>query len=372
MELFAWPWFPLAGGALVGAIAGFAARRANFCTLNAIERWGYAGDLSGLRAWMLAAFVALVLTQLAAAAGWANPAQSFYLAPSFGLTGGIAGGILFGYGMALVGTCGFGALVRAGGGSLKSMIALVVLAISALATQKGVLASTRVAAVDNLAIDLTPSPTQSIGDLLTTMTGTDMRVAAALALALALGWFALGGGEWLRHPARFLAGAAIGACVATGWVLTGLIYRNSFDPTQIEAGSFVVPVGDALLLVLAATGTRPDYGVGLVLGVVAGATVAAILRRDVRWEACDDARELSRHLAGAALMGIGGVMAMGCTIGQGVTAMSAMAVSAPVVLGSILLGARLGLSYLLEGSSFALFQRSAGTPPAQRQGSGRR
>ena len=105
-------------------------------------------------------------------------------------------------------------------------------------------------------------------------------------------------------------------------------------------------------------------GVGLVLGGVAGSAACAFRQHDVRWEACDDARELGRHLAGGALMGIGGVFAMGCTIGQGVTAVSALAISAPVVLASIFVGARMGLAYLIEGSPLEAF-RSLPRQPAE-------
>jgi hypothetical protein len=156
----------------------------------------------------------------------------------------------------------------------------------------------------------------------------------------------------------------VGLVVAFGWFVTTLASRHSFDVVQIEAGSFVVPVADTLLHIVAFTGVLPDYGVGLVLGVVAGAAACAMWKRDVRWEACDDARELSRHLAGAFLMGVGGVFAMGCTIGQGVTAVSALAISAPVVVASIFLGARMGLSYLIEGSALSAF-RSARREPAE-------
>jgi hypothetical protein len=150
--------------------------------------------------------------------------------------------------------------------------------------------------------------------------------------------------------------------VAAGWLVTSLAAGNGFVPVQIEAGSFVVPVADTVIQIVSYTGVLPDYGVGLVLGVIAGAAASAFLRRDVRWEACDDARELSRHMVGAALMGVGGVMAMGCTIGQGVSAVSVMAISAPIVVAPIILGARMGLGHLLEGSSFAVFQRRGGAP----------
>ncbi len=109
-------------------------------------------------------------------------------------------------------------------------------------------------------------------------------------------------------------------------------------------------MGQLLLSLTSLTGSLPDYGVGLVIGVVIGSALAARWDNDVRWEACDDARELSRHLIGACLMGVGGVLAAGCTIGQGISAVSVLAVSAPIVLACIYLGARIGLTWLLEGS----------------------
>jgi hypothetical protein len=118
-----------------------------------------------------------------------------------------------------------------------------------------------------------------------------------------------------------------------------------------------LPPGDLLLNIISPTSRVPDYGMGLALGVVAGAAIVARLGDDMHWEACDDARELSRHLLGAFLMGTGGVLAAGCTIGQGVSAVSVMAVSAPIVFASICLGARFGLVWLLEGPTAFLTRR---------------
>ena len=114
--------------------------------------------------------------------------------------------------------------------------------------------------------------------------------------------------------------------------------------------------------IITVTGLLPDYGVGLVVGVFIGAASAAFLADDVRWEACDDARELGRHLLGAFLMGTGGVFAMGCTIGQGVSAFSLLAISAPIVVLSIAFGARIGLGLLVEGSAFSFLRNSRHEP----------
>ncbi len=363
MDLFGSPWFLPGSGLLAGIAIGYAARRHHFCTMSALERWFYAGQTQGLRTWGMAAAVAILLTQALTFAGQVDLQNSFYLDPAFGWTGAIIGGVAFGFGMALVGTCGFGALVRTGGGSLRSVVVLLVLGLSAMAAQRGLIALVRVPLVDDLAADLSFAGDQSIGSLASALAGIDVRLPVAVLVAAALLAWVLADRGFRAKPERMATGAVIGAAIAFGWLATSLAARHSLDPVQIEAGSFVVPVADTILQVITFTGVMPDYGVGLVIGVVVGAAACAIRRRDVRWEACDDARELSRHMLGGFLMGTGGVFAMGCTIGQGVTAVSALAISAPIVLVSIAVGARMGLAYLVEGSPLA-FLRSGSSQPA--------
>lgn len=350
MELATSPWFLALAGIGAGFVLGFAARANHFCTMSGLERYWYAGDGRGLRTWMLAAAVALIATQTLQFLGFIDTASSFYVRSEFGWIGAIGGGIAFGIGMALVGTCGFGALVRLGGGSLRSLIVLIVLGLAAMSTQKGLLAQARVAISDNQAIDLTGYGGQSVGAIISTITGVDLAMPVAAVVALMLLAWVFASREYRRRYGSIATGLTVGLVIAFGWWTTSFAAEHSFDVVQIEAGSFVVPVADTIMHIITFTGLMPDYGVGLVLGVVAGASACAFWKRDVRWEACDDARELSRHLTGAVLMGVGGVFAMGCTIGQGVTAVSAMAISAPVVIASIFVGARIGLAYLIEGS----------------------
>ncbi|EKF17360.1 YeeE/YedE family protein [Nitratireductor pacificus] len=362
MEFLQAPGFLLAAGLLAGGVIGYVARRRHFCTMAALERQWYAGDSRGVRTWALAAGVAMVLTQTLMLTGIVDLRESFYLQPFFGLTGAVIGGIAFGFGMALAGTCGFGALVRLGGGSLRALIVLLVLGLSALAAQRGIVGNLRIAVVDNLAIDLSFAGDQSLGGLASAVSGVDLRIAVALLASVLLFWWVLRDGRFRRERDLIVAGSVIGAAIAFGWLATALAARHSFEPVQLEAGSFVVPVGDTILQAIAFTGTWPDYGIGLVLGVVVGAALCAWRRADIRWEACDDARELSRHLAGGFLMGTGGVFALGCTIGQGISAVSVLALSAPVAIVSIMFGARLGLAYLIEGSLLAAFRRNAAAP----------
>ncbi|MHB1102978.1 MAG: YeeE/YedE family protein [Devosia sp.] len=356
MDFATWPWLLPVAGLAAGAVMGFVARRQHFCTMSALERHWYAQDSAGLRTWALAAAVALAFTQALDLAGLADTRASFYLSTNFAWTGAIIGGLAFGVGMALVGTCGFGALVRLGGGSLRSLVVLLVLGLSALAAQRGLIGQGRQIVVDDLAIDLSFAGDQSVGSLLSALFGADLRIAVAGVVAAIMLFWVFKNRKFRSSYGRIATGTIIGGVIAFGWAATTFAQQNSFDLVQIEAGSFVVPVADTILQFVTFTGVLPDYGVGLVVGVVLGSMACALRRRDVRWEACDSAGELGRHLLGGFLMGTGGVFAMGCTIGQGVTAFSALALSAPLVMISIAIGARLGLAYLVEGSPLPLFQ----------------
>ncbi|MBD8890019.1 YeeE/YedE family protein [Roseibium litorale] len=349
---------PLLGG-IAGIVLGFTARVNRFCTLSSLERYWYMGDATGLRTWVLAAATAIAATQILAALGLADIGSSFYLSPNLPWTGAILGGLMFGIGMALVGTCGFGAVVRLGGGSLRALIVLIVLGLSALAAQRGLIAQLRVLIVDDLALNLSAFGNQSLGSLLSVATGFDLTRIVPLIVVTALLIWIFRSAAYRANGLQILTGVIIGLVVSFGWWATTFMAREAFFPVQIEAGSFVVPVADSLLQLVTYTGKVPDYGVGLVAGTLIGAFLGARWKKDMRWEACDDARELSRHLLGAVLMGVGGVFAMGCTIGQGVSGASTLAVSVPLVMGSMAFGARIGLAWLLEGSPLSAFRRNA-------------
>lgn len=351
MNIVTMPWFPLLAGIVGGCLMGFAARHQHICSMSALERHWYAGDSSGLRTWVLAAAVAVFTTQALYFLGLVDLNNSFYLAPRFAWTGAVLGGLMFGAGMALVGTCAFGAVVRLGGGSLRSLVVLLIIGISALAAQRGVIAMARVQIVDNMAADLSFAGNQSLGAILSALSGYDVTYAVAGLVVTAMLWWVFRDPAYRKRYGLMLGAAAIGLAVSYGWYITTLIANQSFNPTRITSASFVAPMGEAFMHFTMVTGETPTFGIGLMVGVFLGAAACAYHKRDVRWEACDDARELSRHLLGGLLMGIGGIFALGCTIGQGVTAVSALAISAPVVIASIVVGARLGLIYLIEGPS---------------------
>ncbi len=344
-------WFLPAAGVLVGTVLGGVARWNHFCTLSALERYWYASDAKGVRMWVLAIAVAIASTQALIAFNFITLDSVFYLQPRLNLYGAIGGGIVFGLGMALVGTCGFGALVRLGGGSMRSLIIIVAIGLSALIAQRGVIGRLRNTFVEPLALDLSDVGSASIADVVATAIGLPVHFVVSAVIVIGLLVWVFKDAVFRRNRKAIIAAVIIGLCVTTGWIVTTMHSAVSFDVVQIESASFVLPPGELIFSLIAVTGEIPDYGMGLVLGVVLGASLVAYLQGDMRWEACDDARELNRHLAGAFLMGVGGIFAGGCTIGQGVSASSTLALSAPIVFFSILIGARIGLRLLVEGSS---------------------
>jgi len=348
------PWMLSLVGLACGMFIGVVARLHHFCTLSSLERYWYADDSRGVRTWALAGAVALLLTQLLQLNHSINIASTFYLQPSFNPLGTIAGGLAFGFGMALVGTCGFGALVRLGGGSLRSLIIVCTMGLAALAASRGAIGQLRVYIADRFSVDLTFAKSQSIADIASSLTGLDLIMPVTLLMGAGIFYWVFSSSLYRREYGQQFTGLAIGASVAFGWWATSYFKQHLFTEVQLESASFVLPPGEILMHMIFSTGSLPDYGMGLTVGVVLGSAITSTLKNDVRWEACDSAQELGRHLIGAILMGVGGVFALGCTIGQGVSALSVLALSAPIALGSIVLGARIGLSLLISG--FPRFQ----------------
>lgn len=345
-------WILPGAGLLVGMLLGATARYFRFCTLTALEKHWYAQDSNGLRAWVLAAASAIVLTQAMVVLDVINVDESFYLLPRFSLLGSVLGGIMFGVGMALVGTCGFGALVRLGGGSLQSLIVVITLGLTALSTQRGLIGIARENIIEPIAIDLSGYDNQSLPTLLAQWLGAPLYWPIVIVCAGLMLYWVFKDAHFRASGSCVASGGLIGLCVALGWLITSQLGNILYEPVQLESASFVLPPGQLLQSIVFSLSQIPDYGVGLTVGVILGAVCVAVINKDVRWEACDDARELRRHLGGAVLMGCGGVLAAGCTMGQGVSAFSLLSISAPVVFLSILLGARTGLSWLLEGAPF--------------------
>jgi uncharacterized membrane protein YedE/YeeE len=348
-------WASFALSVLFGGLA----QRTHFCTMGAVSDIVSMGDWTRMRVWGLAAGVALIGFAALAAAGLIDPTKTLYVANRFIWLSALVGGLLFGFGMVLASGCGSKTLVRIGGGNLKSLVVFIVMGLAAFATLKGITAVLRVNTLDTVAIDFASPAT--LGQWLANASGLPP-AATALALGLALGFsfilWALAGREFLRFD-NLLAGLGIGAIITAIWWVSGSLGFVPEHPETLEAVflatnsgraeaiSFVAPVAYSLdwLLFFSDKSKVLTLGIVSVVGVVVGSAAYALTMRSFRWEGFGGTEDTANHIVGAMLMGVGGVAAMGCTIGQGLSGISTLSATSFVALGAILLGAVAGLNY---------------------------
>ncbi|GAB2487875.1 YeeE/YedE family protein [Comamonas humi] len=344
---------------LLAAVLGFAMRETRFCTMGAISDAVYMGDWMRMRQWAMAVGVAMCGFTALALWGGVAPGGTLYASQQLLWLSSLVGGALFGVGMVLASGCGARNLTRLGGGSLKSLVILLVMAVAAFATLKGITAVARVRWLDSVAWNA--GTVAALPEWLARAGGwplATVRLLAGMGLGLLLIGLAWGRKE--RDGAVLAGGAAVGLCVTAAWWLSGHwgevpehpatlehVYAATYSG-RIEAFSFVTPVAHTLdwLLFFSDQSKLLTWGIASVAGMVAGAFAHALWRRDFRWQGFADTADLARHLLGAVLMGVGGVTAMGCTIGQGVSAISTLQLGSFLAVAGIVAGAVAALRYL--------------------------
>lgn len=329
-----------------GILLGLAARLGRFCTLGAIEDMLYGGSDLRMRMWVLAIGVSVLGTFGLASAGLLELETSYYLSIRWMPLAAVLGGLMFGYGMALAGNCGFGSIARAGGGDFRAFVIVVIMGVSAYLVLSGPLAILRDWAFPQAEVvnDMPPG----LAHLLHQWTGLSVPLIG-LTIGAAITAGALWSRSFLASPRSVFWAVVVGVAVVSGWAGSYWVAANGFTPLPVVSHSFSAPVGETLLYAMTGSARAPSFAVGSVTGVAVGAFIGSLIKGHFRWEACEDPRELRRQLAGAALMGAGAVIALGCTIGQGISAFSMLAFSAPVVFLSIIAGAAFGLRQLIEG-----------------------
>lgn len=345
----------------LGLVFGAVARRTHFCTMGAIADIAAAGDWTRMRMWVLAIATAMIGFNAMVAAGWVQAGDSLYATPRLAWLAHVLGGLLFGFGMVLASGCPNRTLVRAGGGNLKALVVLLVLGVSASMTMRGLVAVLRVASVERAALQL--PATQDLPSLLA-LAGGWPRSALALLLGLGIGALLL---AWVlarpegRSRAVWQGGLGIGAAVVALWWLSGVAGHLAEHPATLEPAfiatdsrrmesfSFVAPAAYALdwLMLFSDASRTLSLGVAGSAGVLLGAAAVALADGSFRWEGFAGAEDTANHLAGAALMGVGGVTALGCTIGQGISGLSTLALGSFIAVAAIVTGAWLGLRWQL-------------------------
>ncbi len=343
---------------LLAAFLGAVMRETRFCTMGAVSDVVYVGDWMRMRQWALAIGVAMCGFSVLAYVKWVNPAEIVFAMQQIQWLSAIVGGLMFGIGMVLGSGCGARNLTRVGGGSLKSLVVLIVMAVSAFATLKGITSVPRARWFDSVNI-ATPMIAFVPEWLAAKGWGAvaDVRLWLGCGLGAVLLLWGFGAPRQHRDWNVLIGGLLVGACVVAAWAISGHwgevqehpqtlehMYAATYTG-RIEAFSFVAPVAHVLdwLLFFSDTSKVLTWGAVAVFGVIFGALLQSLWRREFRWQGFADTADLSRHLIGATLMGIGGVMAMGCTVGQGISAISALQIASFVAIAAIVLGAVIAL-----------------------------
>ncbi len=327
---------------VIGLVYGAIGLISGFCVMSSLRGWWAEGDGRLVRTYALAMGTAIAASQLLAASGLVDLGKSIYLQPAFSAPVMFLGGLLFGYGMVLSNGCGSRALVLLGRGNLRSFVVVIVLGIFAEMTLKGLIAPARIAMVQ---ASQTTAKLTSLPALLSTMGLGDVfaRMAAASILGAALIIFAFAHAPFRKSPGQVVAGLVVGILVAGGWYVTGYLGADDFNPALVTSLTFIAPIADALQYVMLSTGSTLNFGIVTVFGVFAGSLATALLTGRFHLEGYTSPRHMLRSAGGAALMGIGGVMAFGCSVGQGLTGLSTLALASFVAVAGILLGTAAGL-----------------------------
>jgi uncharacterized membrane protein YedE/YeeE len=352
-----WSSFVLSCG--LGAVM----QRTHFCTLGAVADWVNMGDLTRMRMWLFAIAIAIIGTGILAVTGLIDPTRSLYTGPKLLWLSNLTGGLCFGAGMVLASGCGSKTLVRIGGGSLKSMVVLLVMGITAYMTLRGVLSVGRTQWLDPVMIDLGVGQDlpRWLMQWLPPGTGIDrpaLQGGLSLCIGIALILFCLFDRHF-RRAEPLMGSLGVGLCVVAGWWLSGSVGYLAENPLTLEESylgtnsgrmesfSFVAPAAYSLeLLMLWSDSTRVmTIGITSIIGMIVGSAIVSLATGRFRWEAFRDVDDMAAHLIGGILMGFGGVTAVGCTIGQGLSGLSTLALGSVIVFGAVIGGGWLGIQW---------------------------
>jgi len=341
------------GGLVIGVFLGLVVQRTNFCAMGGISDMLTFGDARRFRAWILSTAVALIGAQALAAASVVDLTKSMYMAPTLDWAGAVIGGLMFGFGMCFAGGCASRNLVRAGSGDLRALFVVILMGIAAYAAIGGLVGPLR-AELSNataLRLDGMGLSDQGLGGLLAKATQlapprAGAIVAAAFALGLAVYCFV--DARFRTSPLHVASGVLVGLAVVAGWALTGLAADEmAATATAPVSLTFVRPSGDTLEWIQRFTAQRmPAFGVATVFGVLIGAAIGAVTSGRFRLATFNDASDTLRNMFGAIVMGIGGVVALGCTIGQAITGMSTLAAGSLIAAAAIIVGGIAGIKTL--------------------------
>lgn len=338
----------------LGVIFGFIGSKTNFCTMGAVSDVVNMGSWGRMRAWILAIAVAIIGTNLLSYYGYLNLSNTIYTGSSFPWLTFLVGGLTFGIGMTLASGCGNKTLLRIGGGNLKSLVVFVFMGFAAIMTLKGILGAFRVSVLNAPSVTMQLDSSQTIPALMSGIGGiaaNTMQLLVAGMIALAMLIFVFMSKEFRNETDNKLSGLVIGLIIVAAWYVTGHMgYAENPDTLEMtymgtashlaESMSFVAPSAYSLEYLGYWTDSSNviTFSVAAAFGVIIGSFLHALISKNFRWEYFTSAKDMASHIIGAILMGFGGITAMGCTIGQGVTGVSTLSLGSFLTLAAIIAG----------------------------------
>ena len=383
-SFFLWSTFAIA------LILGAVVNKTNFCTMGAVSDWVNMGDTGRLRAWVFAIAIGVLGVMALEAAGLVKLTGTFppYRQNNLVWLENIVGGVLFGIGMTLASGCGNKTLVRIGGGNLKSVMVLLVIALIAyfminpFPGSDKTLYSMLFYPWTNPAV-VALSTNQDLGAMLfKDNVATGRMVMGAVIGILLLGWV-LKSADFRSNGDNILGGLVVGLVVLAAWYVTSTIkvdadgelmslqaFAQNWDfyapadavrpadagPLAAQSFTFINPMGQTLGYVAGGfKSTLLTFGVMALAGVIAGSLLWSLVSRSFRIEWFASFKDFVNHLIGAILMGFGGVLAMGCTIGQGITGFSTLALGSILAFVAIVIGSAATMKV-----QYALMMRAEG------------
>ena len=335
-------------GLAIGVTFGAAGRWSGFCVRGAIEDALTKADAPRLRGYLVAAIVALIGVEALAATGAIDLTKSIYLPGALPLGGAVLGGLMFGAGMVLTGGCGARMLVLAAGGNLRSVVSLLVMGLVSYATLRGVLAPPRQSFSTATGFALGVAD-QSLPTILARLTGLSDNVARWLIVALLVVPALLFVVRRRVAAKHLVGGALIGLLVPAGFAATGIIGADEFQPMALESITVTGPWAQTIVYLLTYTGAALEFGITWALGIPIGAAIVALARGEMKLEGFDGAAATGRYITGGVLMGVGGVLALGCTIGQGLSGVSTLSLGSLLAFVSIFTGAAAMMKWRARG-----------------------
>jgi uncharacterized membrane protein YedE/YeeE len=365
---------------LVAAALGAAMHKTRFCTMGGVSDWVNMGHTGRLGAWFFAIAIAtggVLLLEAASVIAIQNQTlgASFppYRTAQFAWLRYLVGGLLFGIGMTLAGGCGSRTIVRVGGGSLKSLTVLVVASVVSylmLWTELYQKAFLVWVAPTTLNLARWGIPSQELGALAGGVSGFNYPLAlhfvfGATLVAVVL-FLVLRQRDFRSDWNNVLGGAAVGVAIVAGWLITAGPLSNAWGEYALFASeppirvapqsfTFISPMGDAVNYLLRPSFSLVSFGLVSMMGVILGSLLYALAAGKFRFEWFGSASDFVNHVVGAVLLGVGGVLAMGCSIGQGITGVSTLALGSMLALAAMIFGAALTMKiqfYLLDGTGF--------------------